>query len=123
MSFNELAPEQRQAALEKAKETRMARAAVRADLKNGRISPAEAMDRVDDSVVGRIKVSTFICSIPGFGAAKAEKVMAGLGIMKNRRRARRAPARVPFGAAAIDRPSSSAISASEIEESNRGLVS
>lgn len=43
------------------------------------------MDRVDDSVVGRIKVSTFIRSIPGFGAAKAEKVMADLGIMKNRR--------------------------------------
>lgn len=64
---------------------RRRRAAVRADLKNGRISPAEAMDRVDDSVVGRIKVSTFIRSIPGFGAAKAEKVMAGLGIMKNRR--------------------------------------
>lgn len=85
MSFNELTAEQRQAALDKAKETRAARAAIRADLKAGRLSPAEAVARIDDPVVGRIKVSTFIRSLPGFGKAKAEKVMADLGIMENRR--------------------------------------
>lgn len=85
MSFNELTPEQRQAALDKAKETRAARAAIRADLKAGRLSPAEAVARAGDPVVGRIKVSTFIRSLPGFGKAKAEKVMADLGIMENRR--------------------------------------
>lgn len=85
MSFNELTPEQRQAALDKAKETRAARTVVRADLKAGRLSPAEAIARIDDPVVGRIKVSTFIRSLPGFGKAKAEKVMADLGIMENRR--------------------------------------
>lgn len=85
MSFNELTAEQRQAALDKAKETRAARAAIRADLKAGRLSPAEAVARIDNPVVGRIKVSTFIRSLPGFGKAKAEKVMADLGIMENRR--------------------------------------
>ena len=85
MSFNELTPEQRQAALDKAKETRAARAAIRADLKAGRLSPAEAVARAGDPVVGRIKVSTFIRSLPGFGKAKAEKVMVDLGIMENRR--------------------------------------
>lgn len=85
MSFNELTPEQRQAALDKAKETRAARAAIRTDLKAGRLSPAEAVARAGDPVVGRIKVSTFIRSLPGFGKAKAEKVMADLGIMENRR--------------------------------------
>lgn len=85
MSFNELTAEQRQAALDKAKETRAARAAIRADLKAGRLSSAEAVARIDDPVVGRIKVSTFIRSLPGFGKAKAEKVMADLGIMENRR--------------------------------------
>lgn len=85
MSFNELTPEQRQAALDKAKETRAARAAIRADLKAGRLSPAEAVARAGNPVVGRIKVSTFIRSLPGFGKAKAEKVMADLGIMENRR--------------------------------------
>ena len=85
MSFNELTAEQRQAALDKAKEMRAARAAIRADLKAGRLSPAEAVARIDDPVVGRIKVSTFIRSLPGFGKAKAEKVMADLGIMENRR--------------------------------------
>ena len=60
MSFNELTAEQRQAALDKAKETRAARAAIRADLKAGRLSPAEAVARAGDPVVGRIKVSTFI---------------------------------------------------------------
>lgn len=85
MSFNELTAEQRQAALDKAKETRAARAAIRADLKAGRLSPAEAVARAGNPVVGRIKVSTFIRSLPGFGKAKAEKVMADLGIMENRR--------------------------------------
>lgn len=85
MSFNKLTPEQRQAALEKAKEVRIARAAVRDDLKSGRMSPAEAFSRIDDPIIGRIKVSAFIRSIPGFGAAKADKIMAELGIMENRR--------------------------------------
>ena len=85
MSFNELTPEQRQAALDKAKETRAARAAIRADLKAGRLSPGEAVACAGDPVVGRIKVSTFVRSLPGFGKAKAEKVMADLGIMENRR--------------------------------------
>lgn len=85
MNFNELTPEQRQAALDKAKETRAARASIRADLKAGRLPPAEAIARIDDPVVGRIKVSTFIRSLPDFGKAKAEKVMAEMGIMENRR--------------------------------------
>ena len=71
--------------MDKAKETRAARAVVRADLKAGRLSPAEAIARIDDPIVGRIKVSTFIRSLPGFGKAKAEKVIADLGIMENRR--------------------------------------
>lgn len=85
MSFNDITPEQRQAALDKAKETRAARAKIRSGLKSGRMTPAKAMDRVNDPVIGRIEVSTFIRSIPGFGAVKAENVMADLGIMENRR--------------------------------------
>ena len=85
MSLKELTPEQRQAALDKAKETRVARAAIRADLKTGQLSPDEAMERINDPIVGRIKVSAFIRSLPGFGKAKAEKVMAEMGIMENRR--------------------------------------
>ena len=46
MSLKELTPEQRQAALDKAKETRVARAAIRADLKTGQLSPDEAMERI-----------------------------------------------------------------------------
>lgn len=70
---------------DKAKETRAARARIRADLKAGRLSPAETMARIDDPIVGRIRVSTFIRSLPGFGKAKAEKVIAEMGIMENRR--------------------------------------
>ena len=77
--------EQRQAALEKAKETRRARAEVREQLKTGKLSAKDALGRREDPIVGKIKVSQFIQSFPGFGKAKAEKLMEEIGIAENRR--------------------------------------
>ena len=39
----------------------------------------------DDPVVGRMKVSTLIETLPGYGKAKAEKIMAELKIAESRR--------------------------------------
>ena len=77
--------EQRKEALEKAKETRRARAEVRAKLKAGKLTAKKALAKRDDPIIGKIKVSQFIQSFPGFGKAKAEKIMAEIGIAENRR--------------------------------------
>ena len=39
----------------------------------------------DDPIVGRMKVSTLIETLPGFGKAKVKKVMSELQIAESRR--------------------------------------
>ena len=62
-----------------------ARAQVRDDLKAGKLTLAQVIDMKDDPVVGRMKVSTLIETLPGYGKAKAEKVMKELQIAESRR--------------------------------------
>lgn len=79
-----LTPEQRAAALEKAKEARAARADIKARLKMGSLTLAAALDS-DDSNVGKLKVVSLLESLPGVGKVKARKVMDDVGIADNRR--------------------------------------
>lgn len=85
MAIPQLSPEERKAALEKAKAARIKRAQVRDDLKSGKLSLKEVLDMKDDPVVGRMKVSTLIETMPGYGKAKAEKIMGELKIAESRR--------------------------------------
>ena len=85
MSIPQLTAEERQAALEKAKVARVKRAQVREDLKNGKLTLKDVINMKDDEVVGRMKVSTLIETLPGYGKAKASKVMAELKIAESRR--------------------------------------
>lgn len=85
MAIPTLTPEERQAALEKAKVARVKRAQVREDLKSGKLTLKDVIDMKDDEVVGRMKVSTLIETLPGYGKAKAGKVMAELKIAESRR--------------------------------------
>lgn len=85
MAIPQLTPEERQAALEKAKAARIQRAKVREDLKSGKLTLSDVLGMKDDSVVGRMKVSTLIETMPGYGKAKAEKVMKELQIAESRR--------------------------------------
>ena len=85
MAIPQLSAEERQAALEKAKAARIKRAQVRDDLKSGTLSLKEVLDMKDDPVVGRMKVSTLIETMPGYGKAKAEKIMGELKIAESRR--------------------------------------
>ncbi len=85
MAIPQLSAEERQAALEKAKAARIKRAQVRDDLKNGKLSLQDVLAMKDDPIVGRMKVSTLIETLPGYGMAKAEKIMGELKIAESRR--------------------------------------
>jgi DNA uptake protein ComE-like DNA-binding protein len=80
----QLTPEQRTAALAKAAEARAARAEIKARLKMGSMSLAEALDS-DDVNVGKLKVVSMLESLPGVGKVKARKIMDEVEIADNRR--------------------------------------
>lgn len=79
-----LTPEQRSEALKKAAAARHARAALRDDIKAGKVTMAEVFE-MDDDVARRMKVSALIEAMPGYGKAKAAKIMDELGISESRR--------------------------------------
>ena len=85
MAIPTLTAEERQAALEKAKEARIKRAEVREQLKSGELTLEQVIDMKDDPIVGRMKVSTLIETLPGYGKAKSEKIMNELQIAESRR--------------------------------------
>lgn len=81
-----LSPEQRAAALEQAANARRARATVRGRLKQGALSVSEVIEQArHDEVIGRMKVSALLESIPGVGKIRARRLMARLGIAETRR--------------------------------------
>ena len=84
MPLPQLTDEQRKAALEKAAAARHARAELREKIKKGDVS-LESVLNSDDPIASRMKVSTLIESLPGYGKAKAAKIMEELGISATRR--------------------------------------
>lgn len=85
MALPNLSPEDRKKALEKAAQARQARAELRQSIKSGDMSFADVMKKAGDPVVARMKVSTLLESLPGFGKAKAAKIMSELEISESRR--------------------------------------
>ena len=85
MAVPQLSPEERQAALEKAKVARAKRAEVREKLKQGELTLEQVLDMRDDPIIGRMKFSALIETLPGYGKNKAEKAMAELEIAESRR--------------------------------------
>lgn len=85
MALPNLSPEDRKKALEKAAQARQARADLRQKIKAGKMSFADVMKKADDPIVARMKVSTLLESLPGFGKAKAAKIMSELEISESRR--------------------------------------
>ena len=84
MALPQLTDEQRKAALEKAAAARHARAELREKIKKGEVS-LESVLNSDDPIASRMKVSTLIEALPGYGKAKAAKIMDELGISATRR--------------------------------------
>ncbi len=77
--------EQRAAALEKARIVRAKRSEITTKLSLGTMSAADALKKVDDPIIGRMKVKSFINALPGYGKVKTEKLMEELGIPESRR--------------------------------------
>jgi hypothetical protein len=77
-------PEQLAAALEKAAAARTARAEVKARLKMGSMTLAEALASSSDAVT-KLKVLSLLESLPGIGKVKARGLMEEIGIAENRR--------------------------------------
>ena len=84
MPLPQLTDEQRKAALEKAAAARHARAELRDKIKRGEVTLENVLDS-DDPIASRMKVSALIESLPGYGKAKAAKIMSELGISPSRR--------------------------------------
>lgn len=81
-----LSEEQRRQALEKAAEARRKRAELKEQLKSGRASLKELLERSnDDDIVGKMKVSAVLESLPGVGRVRARKIMEKLDISESRR--------------------------------------
>lgn len=85
MPLPTLSTSERQAALRKALEVRRQRAEVREKLKRGSISLSQALSKADDKVVGRMKVSSVLESLPGIGKVRARTILDELGISQSRR--------------------------------------
>jgi DNA uptake protein ComE-like DNA-binding protein len=85
MALPNLSDADRKAALKKAAEARQKRAKLRQDIKSGKMSFAAVMKKADDPIVARMKVTTLLESLPGFGKAKAAKIMTDLEISDSRR--------------------------------------
>jgi hypothetical protein len=80
-----LTEEQRRQALEKAAIARRKRAELKEQLKSGRITLSELLERSADEIVGKMKVSTVLESLPGVGRVRAQKIMERLQIKDSRR--------------------------------------
>ncbi len=85
MPLPTLTEEQRREALAKAAEARKARAAIKAELKSERLSLRDILARSGDDVVGKMKVSNVLESLPGVGKVRAAKLMEKLDISASRR--------------------------------------
>ncbi|MCX4633370.1 MULTISPECIES: integration host factor, actinobacterial type [unclassified Streptomyces] len=79
-----LTPEDRAAALVKAAQARKERAAMLAELKAGRSSVLDILDRSDD-IAGRTLVRQVLESLPGVGKVRAGRHLIDLGISDTRR--------------------------------------
>ncbi len=80
-----LTEEQRRQALAKAAVARRKRAELKDQLKRGATSLKDLLGRTDDEIVGKMKVSTVLESLPGVGRVRAKKIMERLDISESRR--------------------------------------
>lgn len=86
MALPELTPEQRAEALAKAAAARRERAEVKNRLKNSQGSLKEVIvSGKENDVIGKMKVSALLESLPGVGRVRAKQVMEEIGISESRR--------------------------------------
>lgn len=82
----QMSDSQRAAALERAALARRVRAEVKELLKSGSLDFQGLLERADeDDLIGGIKVSAVLSSMPGTGKVRAKRMMEEIGIADNRR--------------------------------------
>jgi len=85
MPLPTLTDEQRREALAKAAEARKLRAELKGQLKAEKMTLRDVLGRPGDNVVGKMKVSSVLESLPGVGKVRARKIMERLDISTSRR--------------------------------------
>ena len=86
MALPPLTPEQRSAALEKAAQARRERASVKNRLKYAQGDLGEVItEGKQNDVIGKMRVSALLESMPGVGRVKARALMEEIGISESRR--------------------------------------
>lgn len=86
MALPHLTPEQRAAALEKGALVRQKRAEIKHMLKTGNATLADVLEKAkSDPVIGKMKVTALLMSLPGIGKAKCASIMEQVGISESRR--------------------------------------
>jgi S13-like protein len=85
MPLPTLTEEQRRDALAKAAEARKKRAEIKGELKAGKLDLKGLLDRSGDDIVGKMKVSVVLESLPGVGKVRATRLMEELDISATRR--------------------------------------
>ncbi|MCF2529101.1 integration host factor, actinobacterial type [Yinghuangia soli] len=86
MALPPLTPEDRAQALAKAAEARRERAAVKNRLKHSNASLSEVIEEGQkNAVIGKMKVSALLESLPGVGKVRAKQLMEKLNISETRR--------------------------------------
>ena len=85
MPLPTLTPEQREQALAKAAQARKRRAELKGQLKSEKLYLRDVLARQGDEVVGKMKVSSVLESLPGVGKVRARRIMERLDISATRR--------------------------------------
>jgi hypothetical protein len=85
MPLPTLTDEQRREALAKAAEARKKRAELKEKLKTGQTALQDVLQMRGDVIVGKMKVSAVLESLPGVGKVRARKLMERLDISVSRR--------------------------------------
>jgi hypothetical protein len=85
MPLPTLTEEQRREALAKAAEARRKRAELKGQLKSEKMTLRDVLTRQGDDVVGKMKVSSVLESLPGVGKVRARRIMERLDISATRR--------------------------------------
>lgn len=84
MTAPDATPEQRRAALEKATETRRARADTLAAVRAGTVDPVDVLTEPNEVDKG-IRVARLLKAVPGHGPVKADKLMGEAAVSRTRK--------------------------------------
>ncbi|HEY8344931.1 MAG TPA: integration host factor, actinobacterial type [Bacillota bacterium] len=85
MPLPQLSIEEKKMALKKAQRVRSERAKIRQELKAGKKSIRDILEKVDNDVIAKMRVAYLLESLPRIGKVRTRKIMNEIGIDETRR--------------------------------------